>query len=160
MPFDTIIKLLQLGVSGFAVVCLYLGFILIKDLSKQMNQGEIKAEQIEIYKMKIRNNQFFLVIALLFFLGGVAYQLATRQGEVPIHIYMNPERMPADISAPSLRINGMKCELKNPFRVTYKDSLQFDFTGLTEKIRDLLVDSQLSRSLANDKAETSNEGGI
>lgn len=74
-----LIDLLNTGITGFAVVLLYLGYRLTSDVqSKSLGQNPSDFSTVEMLKewknlvdSQLKNTRYFMFVALLFFAGGM-----------------------------------------------------------------------------------------
>ena len=101
-----VFKILQYGVSGFAVVLLYLGYRLLHQL---INIKDVSSS----FKPKLTAVIIFMFTSLLFFAGGIFGDYITVKRANPIVLLITPSNMPDGVEMPTIRQGIETIELKN-----------------------------------------------
>lgn len=132
-------QILQYGISGLAVVLLYLGYRLLNQLLNI--QGDDKS-----FQPKLTSVIIFMVTSLIFFFGGIFGQRIANQTENPINIIILPDNMPNGVCLPSLRNGKDLLNLTNnavTIKVKPDATITLALDCLTTRI------SELNKTIAN-----------
>jgi hypothetical protein len=123
-----VVKVLQVGATGFALLMLWYGYQAVKDVNSQTPTNDDAAQKA--YARKISLTYFFLVVSLLFAALGLAGQifLHLQQNEVVVGV------TPADYLRPKLDVvHGVEHVVLNDsgrakVLMGHGDDLSFDMT--------------------------------
>jgi len=123
-------KILQYGVSGFAVVLLYLGYRLLHQLI------DIPDSKSNI-KPKLTAVIIFMATSLIFFFGGIISEYFRDIRENPVYVLITPEKMPEGVNLPKIRHGLEAVEFKDKgakISLKYNDYLTVQLDCLTDQI--------------------------
>jgi hypothetical protein len=129
----SVFQVLQYGISGFAVVLLYLGYRLLNQLFNF--QGDDKN-----LKSKVTLVIIFMVTSLIFFFGGIFGQEWVHEQSNPVYVLITPNHMPDGVDLPTVR-RGIEVQTINNngaiIKVKYNDQITLQLDALIKKIDDL-----------------------
>ncbi|MEH6344808.1 MAG: hypothetical protein V7785_06980 [Bermanella sp.] len=90
----SLVDLLNTGITGFAVVLLYLGYKLTSGVqAKILSENPSQFSDIEMFRewkgmidAQLKNTRYFMLIALLFFAGGVGKMMYDAESKIIISV--------------------------------------------------------------------------
>ncbi|MDH3402847.1 MAG: hypothetical protein OES32_04065 [Acidobacteriota bacterium] len=158
---------LQLGFHGLAFAMLYLAYRLMKPLVTPPANGDTPKDAA--LKVKLRYVLVFMVISILFFVGGVVAELYGGSQPHSIGLYISPARMPSMLSMPEVRSGEIAIEISDDGYATLavkdRDTLRIamdELTGTVEHFASLVGElTQRCTAAGPDAAQLSAlEGGF
>lgn len=167
---DSAIDYIRLGFHGFAFVMLFLGYMLLRSFVTkcQTMANDLKQEQSDLFRMLSRNIIGFLVISLIFFVGGASLEIF-RQAQLnsalsqphDLEFLVSPAMMPSGLPPPKISLRDVTKEFDMAGRATLQakneDSIRVLLEDVTNKYTEL---DNLNRQLLGQWAEDEDGGGF
>ncbi|MEM7483185.1 MAG: tetratricopeptide repeat protein [Acidobacteriota bacterium] len=158
MNWLTLQNFFQLGFHAAALVFLYLGYRLLR---------QVVASGGEELPLKLKNVRFFMIMSLAFFVLGASLQLyegwarrTDRSGARQLLLHLSPTRMPEDVPPAEVRLAGELLEFDNG-RAAPEIHAATDMAINLERIRDVVVRLRaINRELQLDQAAALPDVGV
>lgn len=89
-----VVEILNTGITGFAVILLYLGYRLTSEVQSKIldkNPNDFKTLEVfkewkELVNTQLKNTRHFMIIALVFFSGGLAKLMYETESKIIISV--------------------------------------------------------------------------
>jgi hypothetical protein len=140
MP-QMVVELVRLGFHGLALVMLFLGYRLIRQvLTGKADVAQNGFDQsAKLFSLRLTGVAMFLGVSLIFFILGVGSELMRHSQENDVIVYFSPKEMPGEIEMPIL-VKGMEPVHIHAetgaamLRVKHKETLSLQLEVLTNEL--------------------------
>lgn len=165
------IDILNTGITGFAFLLLLLGYRLTSAVQSQiLSTKPNEFDNVEMFRewkdmvcVQLRNTQYFLAIALVFFAGGLANAMHNAESNITVEIIPLEEGMEPTIT----HLDDSHSPAGNtiiPLNVKDDHKITINSNAIVRELYDLRLfrknHQEITRTLISKETETSSDAGF